>query len=309
MVDLFGKKKYEEQISELESRVISLSKDKEDLTHSLEKREETIRKLRSSYQEAVLAKNAAEQKAISIEAMSAISCEEPQKPKDPMHLGQKMRPMELQRLLKKLQSIISPDDDLLSAYQNNPSGLPRELANLVESIRSDRTMAILHCPHIFSLILVPQLPLKGTPIIMGSTFHLDPLREILETPVLVISAHAGDTFLGFSLTSNGFEMQEIVQSQIKEKHSKGGWSQKRFERLREEEIRNHADSVVRALSEMSGRCRSIAKYAVVSGDSALVKMILPSVDLPVVERRLEKHDSERPDKMLDDIYAFTCYRG
>jgi len=309
LVDLFGKKKYEDRISELESRVVSLSKDKDDLTHSLEKREETIRKLRSSYQEAVLAKNAAEQKAISIEAMSAMSFEEPQKPKDSMHLGQKIRPMELQRLLKKLQSIISPDDDLLSAYQNNPSGLSHELANLVESIRSDRIMAILHCPQIFSLILVPQLPLKGTPIIMGSTFHLDPLREILETPVLVISAHAGDTFLGFSLTSNGFEMQEIVQSQIKEKHSKGGWSQKRFERLREEEIRNHADSVVRALNEMSGRCRSIAKYAVVSGDSALVKMILPSVDLPVVERRLEKHDSERPDKMLDDIYAFTCYRG
>ena len=309
MVDLFGKKKYEEQISELESRVISLSKDKDDLTHNLEKREETIRRLRSSYQEAVLAKRAAEQKAISIEAMSAISCEEPQKPKDPMHLGQKMRPMELERLLKKLQSIISPDDDLLSAYQNNPSGLPHELANLVESIRSDRIMAILHCPQIFSLILVPQLPLEDNPLIMGSTFHLDPLREILETPVLVISAHAGDTFLGFSLTSNGFEMQKIVESQIKEKHSKGGWSQKRFERLREEEIRSHADSVLRALNEMSGRCRSIAKYAVLSGDPALVKMILPSVDLPIVERRLEKHDSERPDKMLDDIYAFTCYRG
>jgi len=309
LVDLFGKKKYEEQISELESRVISLSKDKEDLTHSLEKREEMIKKLRSSYQEAVLAKKAAEQKAISSEAMSAISCEEPQKPKDPMHLGQKMRPMELQRLLKKLQSIISPDDDLLSAYQNNPSGLPHELAKLVKSIRSDRIMAILHCPQIFSLILVPQLPLEDNPLIMGSTFHLDPLREILETPVLVISAHAGDTFLGFSLTSNGFEMQEIVESQIKEKHSKGGWSQKRFERLREEEIRSHADSVVRALNEMSGRCRSIAKYAVLSGDPALVKMILPSVDLPVVERRLEKHDPQRPDKMLDDIYAFTCYRG
>jgi hypothetical protein len=309
LVDLFGKKKYEEQISELESRVISLSKDKEDLTHGLEKREETIKKLRSSYQEAVLAKKAAEQKAISIEAMSAIFCEEPQKPKDPIHLGQKMRPMEMQKLLKRLQSIRSSDDDLLSAYQDNSSGLPRELANLVESIRSDRTMAILHCPHIFSLILVPQLPLKGTPIIMGSNFHLDPLREILETPVLVISAHAGDTFLGFSLTSNGFEMQEIVESQIKEKHSKGGWSQKRFERLREEEIESHARAVIGSLEEMTRKCRSIARYAVLGGDPALAKRILPAIDLPVVEKRLEKHDRERPEKVLDDIYSFMCYRG
>jgi hypothetical protein len=60
---------------------------------------------------------------------------------------------------------------------------------------------------------------------------------------------------------------------------------------------------------MAGRYRSIARYAVLSGDPALVKMILPSIDLPLVERKLEKHDYKNLDNMLDDIYAFTCYRG
>ena len=63
---------------------------------------------------------------------------------------------------------------------------------------------------------------------------------MLEIPVLVISAHAGDTLIGIALSSGRFEVQEAVKSQVKEKHSKGGWSQKRFERLRDEDIRNHA---------------------------------------------------------------------
>jgi hypothetical protein len=309
LVDLFGKKKYEDRIRELELRVLELAKDKDDLTSNLEKREEKIRRLSSSYQEAKMALKAIEQKAISSEAKYAILDEEPQNLQDQMHQGQKMRPAEMQKLLKRLQAIRSPDDDLLTAYQRDPAGLPPELANMAGSIRSDRGMAFLHCPQIFSLIIVPPLPQKDRPPISGSTFLLDPLQEIMETPILAISAHAGNTFLGLSLSSNGFEMQEIVESQIKEKHSKGGWSQKRFERLREEDIRHHAEAVVRALKEMAGRYRSIARYAVLSGDPALIKMILPSIDLPLVERKLEKHDYKNLDNMLDDIYAFTCYRG
>jgi DNA repair exonuclease SbcCD ATPase subunit len=309
LVDLFGKKKYEERIKELELLVHELAKDKDELTSNLEKREEKIRKLSSYYQEAKLALKAIEQKAVSSEAKPAILCEEPQEPKGELHHGQKMRPLEMRKLLKRLQAVRSPEEDLLSAYQESPTGLPPELANLAGSIRSNRGMALFHCPQLFSLILVPPLPLKASPPILGGTFHMDPLQEILETPVLVILAHAGDTFLGLALSSSGFEVQETVESQIKEKHSKGGWSQKRFERLREEEIKSHADAVVRALKVMAERWRSIARYAVLSGDPALVKMILPAIDLPVVERRLERHDQKRLDKVLDDIYAFTCYRG
>jgi hypothetical protein len=112
-----------------------------------------------------------------------------------------------------------------------------------------------------------------------------------------------------ALTKNDFELQEIVESPVKEKHSKGGWSQKRFERLREEDIRNHADAVVQKLSELAGKYRSIARYAVVGGDPVLLKMILPALNLPVVERRLERHDSKRLDRLLDDVYGFTLYRS
>jgi hypothetical protein len=308
LVDLFGKKKYEDRIKELESRVFELAKEKDELICHLEKREEKIRKLSSSYQEAKLAQKVAEQKATSSEAESMILSAEPEKPKELKHHGQKLRPMEMQKLLKKLQAIRSPEGDLLTAYLRSPAGLPPEVEKLVESVKSDRGLAILHCPQIFSLVLVPPLPINDSPPSLGGTFQLDPLQEIMETPVLVISAHAGDTFLGLALTRDGFEMQETVESPVKEKHSKGGWSQKRFERLREEDIRNHADAVVQKLTEMAGRYRSVARYAVLGGDPALLKMISSAIDLPVVERKLERHDKKRLDKMLDDIYGFACYR-
>jgi hypothetical protein len=169
-------------------------------------------------------------------------------------------------------------------------------------------MAVLHCPFIFTMALVPPLPVTQSPPTFGSAFLLDQLRDFMDTPVLVVSAHAGNTLIGLALTKSDFEIKEQVESPVKEKHSKGGWSQKRFERLREEDIRNHADAVVQKLREMATRFGSIAKYAVIGGDPVLLRMISPSLDLPIVERRLERHDERRPDKLLEEVYGFYCYR-
>ena len=306
MVDLFGKKKYEDRIRELELLVSRLTGEKGELVSNLEKREEKIRKLTSAYQEANLALKAAESKVFSSSAM-------PEKADEEMEIGRtahgiRLGPTEVDKLLERLDTIRSPEDDLLTAYLNSPVDLPPEAEKLAVSIRSDRGMAVLHCPFIFTLILVPPLPVTQSPPTLGGAFQLDPLRDLMETPVLVISAHAGDTFIGLALTKDGFEVQENVESPVKEKHSKGGWSQKRFERLREEDIRNHADAVVQRLGETAARFRSIARYAVIGGDPVLLRMILPTLDLPVVERKLERHDERRPDKLLEDVYSFYCYR-
>ena len=63
MVDLFGKKKLEDRVMELEAAKASLEHEKEEFVRTLEKREEKIRKLTSANQEANLALKAAEQKA------------------------------------------------------------------------------------------------------------------------------------------------------------------------------------------------------------------------------------------------------
>lgn len=45
---------------------------------------------------------------------------------------------------------------------------------------------------------------------------------MLYTPVLVVSVHAGSSLLGMALGAGAFEIKELVESQVKEKHSKGG---------------------------------------------------------------------------------------
>ena len=92
------------------------------------------------------------------------------------------------------------------------------------------------------------------------------------------------------------------------KHSKGGWSQKRFERLREEEVRSHADLVAERLVALMGKYKTLLKYAVLSGDESLIRQIDSAIDLPRVDRTLARHEERKTKELLEEVYASTCYR-
>ena len=74
MVDLFGKKKLEDRILELQAELAKLEGEKEEFLRTLEKREEKIRRLSTANQEANLALKAAEQKAAASLSAPAASC-------------------------------------------------------------------------------------------------------------------------------------------------------------------------------------------------------------------------------------------
>ena len=257
MVDLFGKKKLEDRILELQAELAKLVGEKEEFLRTLEKREEKIRRLSTANQEANLALKAAEQKAAASTALSppaqlaAERCEE-QKPK-----AKKLSLREMDMLMESLRVCRSPRDDLLVAYYPGPipedAALPLKIKKAVATIKSQRGGIILHSPHLFSLLLVPPFPILESYSREGSAFALDPLGEMMDPPVLVVSAHAGETFLGVALSREGFEAEELVQSQVMGKHSKGGWSQKRFERLREEDIKSHVDLASQKLARPDGQ--------------------------------------------------------
>jgi len=309
LVDLFGKKKLEDRIQELESGVAELVSEREELLRTLEKREDKIRKLASANQEANLALKVAEQRAAATSPASLpdLAGREEKKP-----MGTRMSPREMERLMKRLESCRSPEDDLLTFFLPNgapdEAALPPDAKRALLSIRSERGWIVLIYPQLFTLLLAPPIPVREISSWEGSVFSLDALREMMETPVLVVSAHAGDTFLGVAYGQKGFEVRDFVESQVKEKHSKGGWSQKRFERLREEDIKNHVEAVLEKLSDLKGKYGSVVRFVVLGGDAALLKQIAPAVGRPVIERKLERHDERRLDRLLDEVYGFTCYR-
>jgi len=320
LVDLLGKKKLEERIAELQSqvgelnsKVALLEEERSRLSHQLEKREEKIRKLTHSCQEVNLELKAAEQKISTLRTVKSETTSVVKTPATrPQIHSDEISPAVLKSLLQRLETCRSPSEDLVSAYLRKGAdaevNLPKEVCELAENIPSDRGIAFFSYPQLFTLAVAPPFPLTKTEIITGPSFHLAPLKHMLDVPVLAMVARAGETFLGVALSCEGFEERNIVKSTVKEKHSKGGWSQKRFERLREEDIRQHAELVKREIPTMLEGYRQLLIYAVVSGDPLLTKQILPALDLPVLNMKLGRFDRKRTDEVLDEVYKSVSYR-
>jgi len=310
-VDLFGKKKLEERIQELEVELVRLEGEREDLLRTLEKRDERIRTLSSAIQEANLALKAAKQRA-SARASPAPSDAAGESPEEQKPKARRLGLRDMDFLLEKLHAIRSPREDLLVAYYPGPipedPAIPQPLKRAASAINSRRGGIILHCPQLFSLLLIPPFPIKESQSHEGGKFSLNTIREMMEEPVLLVSAHAGDTFLGVCLSRDKFEAEEMVESSVMGKHSKGGWSQKRFERLRVEDVKAHVDLVIEKLQAMLGRYKPVLHYAVLSGEESLVRQIASSIDLPLVERKLSRIDSRETNLLLDEVYGFVCYR-
>jgi len=312
MVDLFGKRKLEERIEELEAERTRLEGEKEELLRTLDKRDERIKKLSAAIQEANLALKAAEQRASARASPASSEAARGESPEEQKLRAGRLGLRDMDFLLERLQAVRSPREDLMTAcYPGaSPEGglLPESLAKAASAINSRRGGIILHCPQLFSLLLIPPFPIKESHSHEGADFSLDLIREMMEEPVLLVSAHAGDTFLGVCLSRDKFEADELVQSSVMGRHSKGGWSQKRFERLREEDVRAHVDLITEKLEAMLGRYRPLLHYAVLSGEESLVRQIASSIDLPLVERKLSRIDSRETNLLLDEIYGFVCYR-
>jgi hypothetical protein len=308
MVDLFGKKKLEERILELEAEKAGLEKEKDDLLRTLEKRDEKIKSLSAATQAANLALKAAEKKAADASSSPPPAQARSEKKLEPKNLSSR----EMSRLLDRLAAQRSPQEDLLTAYYPGPipddTDIPDQIKKKASALKSRRGFIILHSPQLFCLLLIPPFPLRESYLGEGSSFFLQPIRELMEAGVLVVSAHAGDTFLGVSLGREGFQIEEFVQSQVMGRHSKGGWSQKRFERLREEDVKNHIDQAKEKLADMMNKYKVLLNYAVLSGEESMVLQMASIIDLPLVERAFSRHDHKEINSLLEEVYGFACVR-
>ncbi|WP_369424701.1 Vms1/Ankzf1 family peptidyl-tRNA hydrolase [Methanothrix sp.] len=304
-MDLFGKKRYQERIAELERMLQELTREKEELEHALEKREERLKRITSAYQETRRALKDAE---LRLRQSAERSSEEPSGSPG----AQRLTPREVKRLLRRLDNIESPEEDILSEYRKPgerlegapDTALPRSL----KALASERGISLLSLPDVFTILMVPPLPFSSDGVTRGRRFELNPIREIMETPVLLVSAHAGDSMIMVSLGADHIENFEIVRTPVKEKHSKGGWSQRRFERLREEDIRRHGEHLKDRVEKAFERYAPLIKYVAVSGEPELIRHLNQCFSLPLIRARLGKHDERNPERTLEELYTYTLLR-
>ncbi|HPO87873.1 MAG TPA: Vms1/Ankzf1 family peptidyl-tRNA hydrolase, partial [Methanothrix sp.] len=299
------KKRYQERIAELERMLQDLTLEKEELERALQKREERLKRITSAYQEARRALKEAE---LRQRGSSEISSDEtPEAPG-----VERLSSRAVKRLLRRLDNIESAEEDILSEYrkpgeslENAPeTGLPRSLKTLA----SERGMSLLSLPDVFTLIIVPPLPFGSESMTRGRRFELSPIQEIMETPVLLVSAHAGESMIMVTLGADHIESFEVVRTPVKEKHSKGGWSQRRFERLREEDIRRHGEHLRERVEKAAERYAPLVKYVALSGEPELIRHLHQCFSLPALRARLGRHDERNPERTLEELYTYTLLR-
>ena len=145
----------------------------------------------------------------------------------------------------------------------------------------------------------------------GKSFDVEKMgMENKDLGVCVVIVHAGESFVGFAPDKNGFETHKIIRTNVKSKHTKGGFSQGRFEKLRDEDIAHHMEKVQKAVNKVLDDHINNIDYIITGGDHQLVKYVMNSLpdDIPVIEKsmdvKIEKHNT---DMILKSVQSSRRY--
>lgn len=179
--------------------------------------------------------------------------------------------------------------------------------HLIEKIESSTGKIIFYDTNrIINLVIIPVFPILLSECFLNRQFNLEPLKKNLEYDrIIVLNTHAGETFIGIA-EADTFLEHEVVRSSVMGKHKQGGWSQKRFQALVEEDIKHHADKVRALLEPMIAKHKDI-QYIIAGGDGKLIKMITEGYNYPVVAKSMDAVLKGNADQILREAMSVRCY--
>lgn len=212
--------------------------------------------------------------------------------------------------IKQFSSLSSSSKSLITHYIGDSDEVGNtEISNLLQGIDSET--GYIHLKDRFEVIncvVIPPIPVDNE-FYREKKFHLEKFRNILESDlrICIISAHAGKSLVGV-LDEQEFEEFEIVESQVKGKHSKGGFSQKRFERGREEQINKHLQKITEKVEDFS----TGIDYLFLDGNNKMIselRDLLPSNTPSIVEKSLDisKIEKSNQDDYLEKVWGGRIY--
>ncbi len=321
-----GKEKLEEQVNKFQSHMVELELDLKACRTKLERSAANEKK-------AVAAKQNAEESLKSFESRINTLEHELEKSKEKcsdqlsFHYVDNLSLGRMQAYISTLSSIRSPDARFLTLYVRNGASISGIFANeavdryidantlyLLEKIESQNGFVLFYDrENLINEVIIPPLPVELSKWNMGSNFNTEQLSSIIsnELSVCILVAHAGESFVGYSLDSQHMDSHDLTRSNVKSKHGKGGFSQRRFERLRDEEIVHHAEKVRESLRDIITDPGQEFDYLVIGGDQNLANLIIKDIDLNIptlysnADIRIEKHP---PEDVLKQIYLSRRYK-
>lgn len=313
MFDLFRK----EELNALKEKVARLEEENRNLHLRLEKRDEKTKKTVATKQEVDRELNEARQRIFSLEnEVAKLKKETPQELN--FRFSENLPKKRLENLIFLLDSLQSRTSTLVTVYLAKDDAIQNvspdilELIEsqdryLIEKIESSTGKAVFYdTERTARLVIIPVFPVLRTEYSLDSRFNTGPLNKSMTgEKTIVINAHAGETFIGV-IEADTFTEHDIIRSSVMGKHSKGGWSQKRFQSLVEEDVKHHADKVREALSPMVGRNKDV-QYVIAGGEGKLVKMVLEGLDYPLVMKSMEPVERKSAEQVLREVMMGRWY--
>jgi len=318
---ILGREDLKRRIASLESEVKGLEEEKEELKRKADKEEERAKEAVSKKQKLNEKINKQEDRIESLEdklqkrnIVEDVTGSESSEDE----LGRE----EMKNLLSKIDSVNSTKEDLITVYMppndsindlDSQSLLQTNLTlNQLKELKnkdSNTGKIFFHSKKLFNILVKSPLPVHRRDWKKGKGFDTEPLKKILGEKVGFVFLSAGGS--GVAVFGDEVEDKKLVRSKIKEKHSKGGFSQDRFERSRGEDVKKHLDEVVDA-------CKDILsdgpELLAVSGSQRMVDEFLTR-EFPKKKNTFERNldlskveDEEDLFRVFEIFWKFTVFR-
>ena len=326
---LFNRKELEKRIEILQARINELESENRVLSTRLSKHEARTKKAVSDKQEADLALKQAEKKIENRERTLENQKEEPQKTDELTQTFKRAVTLTSAQscdLLSQIGSVSSRNEDLVTVYLRPDESvtdlkefestieLEQDVKYMMQRIVSPTGMALFYDMKrmgMVRMLMTPPFPIGESGWKLDRVFDITPLQELLEQNQVIgiLLAHAGETFIGISNREAVIDYK-IVRSSVKEKHTKGGMSQRRFERLRDEDIRHHGEKARSAFEALIAGYKSELEMVVASGEHNLIKMITQDNDFPLLLRSIDPKavlEKQNIDKIRVLVWSSRWY--
>ncbi|MCK4938591.1 MAG: hypothetical protein KAR85_08310 [Methanosarcinales archaeon] len=321
--NLRGKKVLQERIQALEAQIEMLKSEKQSLIARQASKDETARKAVSQKQIVEEKLNTARIKITTLEHEISTLRKDAAGKMTFRNISSISR-KSLDNYIFQISSVRTRDSNLVTVYLrpgdllSNLDGSNELLARLgskkaaiIDKINSSTTVAVFYDTNgIVMEVVALYLPVDISSWQLDDKFQTKPINNMMEKKVnlCIIIAHAGESFIGFTSSPESFEVQKIIRSSVKGKHTKGGWSQRRFERLRDEDVQHHAEKVSDALKVLIQEVDDRIDFVMAGGDSRLMHEILKDIDNPMIDKKFDVSvDKNNIKEILREVWSSTRY--
>jgi len=165
-------------------------------------------------------------------------------------------------------------EGMLSIYVTSDAEMPKEAGEAAAKLSSATGMVIFHSLQT-DVIIIPPFPVLRNEVFCEGRFRTEQLRELFSKHYRlgIVLMHLGEYAVAI------FDGDKIIAAKcgkqyVHAKHGKGGYSQGRFSRLRDVQMKHYFDAVYKAVKEIFEKEAGRLDYIIYGGPRITVSGFL-----------------------------------